>query len=138
MKNLAEALHKAQSSMGAAKKGAKNPFFKSMYADLNSVIEAVKEPLNAQGITILQRQAVTEHGPVVRTTLLHTSGEMIESDTAIIVAKQNDPQALGSAISYARRYGLQSLLCLPAVDDDAETAMARPSKATKSLGSGDF
>jgi len=138
MKQLAEALNKAQKAMGAAKKGAKNPFFKSKYADLNSVIEAVKDPLNDNGITVLQRHAVTEHGPVVRTTLIHVSGELIESDTLIEVAKKSDPQALGSAISYARRYGLQSLLCLPAEDDDGETAMVRTPKSSSPKTRGDF
>lgn len=138
MKDIAAALNKAQASMGAAKKGAKNPFFKSTYADLNSVIEAVKEPLNDNGITILQRHALTEHGPVVRTTLLHVSGQAIESDTPIITAKEKDPQALGSAISYARRYGLQSLLSLPADDDDGESAMARKPTKSAPRTKGDF
>jgi len=120
--NISSALLKAQKSMGAAKKDAKNPFFKSKYADLGAVLEACKDALNENGITILQPHS----GDCVETILLHESGEWVSSETKIVVVKQNDPQALGSAISYARRYGLQSLISLPAEDDDAETAMSRP------------
>lgn len=119
--NIAVALLKAQTVMGAASKGSSNPYFKSKYADFNSVLEACKEALNSNGITILQ----PHDGTMVETILLHTSGEYISSTTNIVVAKQNDPQAYGSAITYARRYGLQSLVSLPAEDDDGEGAMIR-------------
>lgn len=120
---LMPALLKAQSAMGGAKKGASNPFFKSKYADLGAVLEACKDLLNENGITILQPHA----GSNVVTMLVHESGEYIGSETPIVCAKQNDPQALGSAITYARRYGLQSLLSMPAEDDDGESAMDRRS-----------
>lgn len=122
---LAEALNKAQSQMGAAIKDSKNPFFKSKYADLSSVIEACKEPLNRNGITILQPHVTIDGMNYVETLLLHVSGESLSSLTPIICTKANDPQQLGSAISYARRYGLQSLVSLPADDDDGEAAMGR-------------
>lgn len=134
---IASALNKAQKSMGAVKKGADNPFFKSKYADLTSVIEACKEALNENGITILQphRSVVSEPTggetkifDFVDTILIHDSGEQLTSSTRIVVKKENDPQALGSAISYARRYGLQSFICLPAEDDDGEGAMTRSTK----------
>ena len=130
IKDISKALNLAQSSMGAAKKGESNPFFKSKYASLNSVIEAVKGPLNHHGITILQ----THDENAVETILVHVSGQYIGSRTPVVCAKQNDPQALGSAISYARRYGLQSMLSLPAEDDDGEKAMGRkPKKANSSV-----
>lgn len=115
--------------MGSAKKGASNPFFKSKYADLNSVLEAVKEALNSNGITILQPHFSNERGDFVSTVLLHESGEWISSETRLEVAKKNDPQALGSSITYARRYGLQSLVGLPAEDDDGNANYEKP--ATK-------
>lgn len=127
--NIAVALLKAQKVMGGAKKGATNPYFKSKYADLGSVLEACKEPLNENGVVILQPH-VTENSDYVETILLHESGEWISSSTRIVCAKVNDPQALGSAISYARRYGLQSLLSMPAEDSDAEGAMDRSSSKT--------
>ena len=139
---ISAALVKAQAEMGAVKKGAANPFFKSKYADLTSIIQVVMPVLNKHGISITQSQSIVQLGgssmPVVSTNLMHESGEYISSMTPIVVAKQNDPQALGSAISYARRYGLQSLVCLPAEDDDAEKAMIR-NKGSKSVAKkGDF
>lgn len=123
--NIAPALLKAQSKMGNATKDSKNPFFKSKYADLNSVREACTPELNAEGITVLQPMVQKDGKSFVRTLLLHTTGEYIGSDTEVVTAKQNDPQAYGSAVSYARRYGLQALVSLGAEDDDAEGNMNR-------------
>jgi len=132
--NLAPALLKAQMLMGAAKKDAKNPFFKSKYADLGAVMEVAKEPLNSNGLIALQPVV----GGCVMTTLIHESGEWIsDAGVPIICAKQNDPQAQGAAISYARRYGLASFLFIPAEDDDGEGAMNRNQKpAPKEQASG--
>lgn len=121
---LSAALVKAQSEMGNATKESKNPFFKSSYANLNSVREAVLPALNKNGIAVLQ----PINGNVVTTILLHESGEQMSSNTNIVCAKQNDPQAYGSAVSYARRYGLQSMVCIGAEDDDAEKAVVRETK----------
>lgn len=127
---ISPALLAAQKSMGDAVKDAKNPFFKSKYADLNAVREAVMPSLNQNDITVMQLNVAGPEGrQFVRTLLLHSSGEFVGSDTQIICSKQNDPQALGSAISYARRYGLQSMLCIGAVDDDGERAVGRDSVA---------
>ena len=123
--------------MEAAKKGAANPFFKSKFADYNSVLEACKGALNDEGISILQPHSMTRVGDetiaVVETMLLHESGEFISSETKIEVVKAKDPQALGSAISYARRYGLSSLVSLPTSDDDGEGAMSRSTKSSTSF-----
>jgi len=121
------ALLKAQKLMGGATKGAANPYFKSRYADYGSVLEACKDLLNDNGIVILQPHTFHDGKNFVETTLVHESGEHITSETEVVCAKQNDPQALGSAITYARRYGLQSLLAMPAEDDDGEKAMGRTS-----------
>lgn len=126
---ISEALLKAQRTMGGATKGSKNPFFKSSYADLNSLREACIPDLNTNGIAILQPIIQKDGKTFVRTLLLHETGEFIGSDTEVIVAKQNDPQAHGSGISYARRYGLQALVFLAAEDDDGEKAMGRDSKS---------
>jgi hypothetical protein len=128
---ISKALVKAQSKMGGAVKGASNPFFKSKYSDLNSVIEACKEELNNEGITVLQPVSSDEHGDYVETILLHTSGEYISSKMKLVLAKQ-DMQAYGSAISYARRYSLQSIVFIPSSeDDDGEKSMARPPAQAK-------
>lgn len=128
---IAPALLKAQSSMGNAVKDSKNPFFKSSYADLNSVREASHPQLNANDIMVLQPMIQKDSKNYVRTLLVHSSGEYIGSDTEITVAKVNDPQAMGSAITYARRYGLQALVSLGAEDDDGNKAMGFKSPGQK-------
>ena len=128
---IAAALLKAQRKMGNASKDAKNPFFKSSYADLNSVREACIPVLNEEGISVLQPTVVINGKTYVRTLLLHESGEFMSSDTEVVCSKQNDPQAHGSGISYSRRYGLQSFLNIGTADDDGEGAMGRSKPATK-------
>ena len=102
MKQIATALLKAQSEMSNPKKGATNPFFKSKYADLNSIREAVIPILNANGISVLQPIVHVDNKNFVKTILLHESGELMESLTEIIYNKVNDAQAQGSGISYER------------------------------------
>jgi len=128
MKLIAKALIEAQKEMGNAKKDSVNPFFKSKYADLNSVREACIPALNAHGIAVLQPTVHIDGKNFVRTVLLHESGESFESLTEIIYNKQNDAQAQGSGISYARRYGLQSLVNVGAEDDDGNKAVEQPKK----------
>lgn len=126
--DLAVALNKAQSDFMVAKKDAKNPFFKSKYATLNSVYEAVAQALLSNGLTIIQPIC----GDSVETTLIHASGQFITSSCPIVCAKANDPQAMGSAITYARRYSLASLLgVMTDEDDDGEKAMARARPSSK-------
>lgn len=122
---IASALVKAQGAMGNAVKDSKNPFFKSSYADLNAVREACIPALNANGVSVLQPTVHVDGKSFVETVLLHESGEFISSLTEVVCAKQNDPQAHGSGMSYARRYGLQSLVNLGSADDDGEGAMGR-------------
>lgn len=124
MKQISKALVMAQSEMSNPVKDSINPFFKSKYADLNAVREAVIPVLNRHGIVVLQPIVHQDGKNFVQTVLLHESGEQIESLTEIVYSKQNDAQAQGSGISYARRYGLQSFVCVGADDDDAESAKA--------------
>ena len=126
MKAIATALLKAQSEMSNPKKGATNPFFKSKYADLNAIREAVIPTLNENGISVLQPIVHIDGKNFVKTILLHESGEFMESVTEIMYSKQNDAQAQGSGISYARRYALQSFVCVGADDDDGQKAVQRP------------
>jgi hypothetical protein len=127
---VASALLKAQSVMTAALKDAKNPFFKSSYADLNSVLDASRPALNANGISVVQSTSsrVNEQGvrvQVLETILLHESGEYIGSETDIVVKANGNAQDYGSAISYARRYGLQALVALKGEDDDGNGASGK-------------
>ena len=133
MKQIATALLKAQTEMSNPKKGATNPFFKSKYADLNSIREAVIPVLNANGISVLQPIVHTESKNFVKTILLHESGESLESLTEIVYNKINDAQAQGSGISYARRYALQSFVCVGADDDDGQKAVQNKPNATKEV-----
>ena len=128
MKLITTALLKAQKEMGNAKKDSVNPFFKSKYSDLNSVREAVIPLLNENGIVVMQPMVTIDGNEYVKTILLHESGELLESFTKILCKAQNDPQAYGSGVTYARRYGLQSLVCIGAEDDDANQATKEPQK----------
>lgn len=122
MIEISKAILEAQKEMGNAVKGASNPFFKSKYADLNSIREACLPALHKHGISVLQPTVTVDGVHYVKTVLLHESGQMFDSMTPIVFAKQNDAQAQGSGITYARRYGLQSLLCIGADDDDGNSA----------------
>lgn len=130
MKQIAAALVKAQMEMDTATKGSKNPFFKSSYADLNAIREACIPALNKHGIAVLQPIVHIDGKNFVKTLLIHESGEQLEGITEIIYSKQNDAQAQGSGITYARRYGLQSLCNVGAEDDDGNSASA-PVKVEK-------
>lgn len=133
MKQIATALLKAQTEMSNPKKGSTNPFFKSKYADLNSIREAVIPVLNSNGISVLQPIVHTDGKNFVKTILLHESGELMESLTEIVYNKINDAQAQGSGISYARRYALQSFVCVGADDDDGHRAVQNKPNASKEV-----
>jgi hypothetical protein len=110
--------------MGGAVKDSSNPFFKSSYADLTSVIKAIKVPFSDNGLTYTQFPISNEQGVGVVTRLMHISGQWLEEECVLPIVKR-DPQAAGSAITYARRYALQSIAGIPTADDDAESAMLR-------------
>lgn len=131
IKIIAAALVKAQSEMGNAIKDSTNPFFKSKYADLNSVREASLPILNKHGISVIQPTTVIDGVNYVETILLHESGEWISSLTQIIAAKINDAQSHGSGLSYARRYALSSICNIGAEDDDGNAAVIPAKKEVK-------
>jgi hypothetical protein len=123
---LAAALAKAQGSLKIAAKDANNPFFKSKYADLASVWEACRVALSTNGLSVAQipEGADVEH-MIMITTLMHSSGEFISGSYPIKPVK-SDPQGIGAAITYARRYSLAAMVGVVSdEDDDAETAVGR-------------
>ena len=124
LEKLSLALCSAQGAMGGAVKGSANPFFKSSYADLTSVIKAIKQPCFDNGLSYVQLPHRDGNSIGVVTRLMHTSGQWLEHEFTLPMVK-GDPQAAGSAITYARRYALQALFGIPAVDDDAEAAVLR-------------
>ena len=136
IKNLAASLCKAQAEMGGAVKDSKNPFFKSDYADLTSVIKAIKEPFANHGLSYTQFPTNDDGRIGVSTLLMHESGEYLEHSYTLPTTKA-DPQAAGSAITYARRYALQSIAGIPTADDDAESAMIRNNQSKSAVLSGD-
>jgi hypothetical protein len=121
---LAAALSLAQAAMTSASKDATNPFFKSKYADLGSVIFALKDAFAKNGLSFTQAPRMVGSSVGVTTRIMHKSGEYIQGDLSLPLHK-SDPQAAGAAITYARRYALQSMAGLPAEDSDAEGAMTR-------------
>ena len=131
IKEIATALNLAQAEMSGAKKKAANPFFKSKYADLNSVVDAVRIPFAENGLSYSQFPLFADGKVGVETILMHTSGEWMSSELILPMTKQ-DPQAAGSAITYARRYALQSIAGIPAEDDDGNKASKPAAKADHS------
>jgi hypothetical protein len=130
---LALALSKAQGLIEGAKKDRLNPHFRSSYADLASVWDACREPLSKNEIAVVQTTRPSDAGVIVVTTLMHSSGEWIRGELFLPVTK-NDAQGYGSALTYARRYGLAAIVGVAPEDGDAEGAV-RGGKAPEAPGS---
>lgn len=127
--SIAAALLKAQQEITFAAKDSKNPAFKSTYANLESVIEAIKGPLNTHGIVFMQTFSPSLPGFLALSTrLLHTSGEWIEDEMTVPLQK-NDAQGYGSAATYSRRYALAAITGLYQADDDGQEAAKPQPKA---------
>lgn len=124
---LVAALAKAQAEIGGAHKDSTNPHFKTKYADLESVWDACRIPLSNNGLAIMQTIGKDEHGMFLETILAHASGQSISSICPLIFGK-NDMQGLGSAITYARRYGISALVGVCPTDDDGNAAVASTGK----------
>jgi hypothetical protein len=144
---LASALLKAQQAIRFAAKDSKNPHFKNSYADLESVIDAIKAPLNDNGIVFLQLPSPSDDGKLHLTTrLMHESGQWME-DTAVAPLPKQDPQGFGSTLTYLRRYSLSAVTGLYQADDDGnagsgvgERPAAKPSAkpASKPVNDGEL
>jgi len=123
---LALALVKAKQGFKPAVKNSTNPHFKSRYLDLEGAIEASEPSLLANGLVAIQgvQGSISEQSVTVNTRLLHTSGQWIEDSLTLPAVNRSnfDPQAVGSAISYARRYSLMAMLGFAAADDDGNAA----------------
>lgn len=113
---------KAQSEMGSALKRANNPFLKSSYADLNSIIEVVYPAFHQNGFAVTQDVGRDEFGDFVCTSLLHQNGQAFQS-RVYLSYKSGDMQSYGGAITYARRYGLLTVCGVAVEDDDGNRAV---------------
>lgn len=123
-------LFEAKKEFGKLLRNKNNPFFKSKYADLNALLETVEEPLANHGLMILQ--PVKDHKVYTLIVEVDTGDTVIESDFEL--PKIDDPQKIGSAITYYRRYTLQALLGLNADDDDGNKAAGNQTKPKSKNG----
>ena len=122
---LAKALSQAQKEMGAAKKTADNPYFKSSYADLSEVFNAIREPLTKNGLSIVQAIDPDPEYARVETILFHESGQWISSMICLKPVK-GDPQGMGSAITYGRRYSLSAIVGIASEEEDDGNEASKP------------
>ena len=121
---IAAALSKAQGQMRGATKDSANPFFKSKYADLASVWESCRKPLSDNGLAVIQSPSVDGVRVLVETLIVHSSGQWLRGAVSVS-AKEDSPQAIGSCVTYLRRYALQSFVGVAPEDDDGEAAQGR-------------
>lgn len=122
IKNIATALVGFHKEVGKIAKDSKNPFFKSSYASLSAILDGINDPLNSNGLSIVQFPE-GENG--LTTRLMHSSGEWMES-TYLMKPSKDTPQDRGSAITYQRRYAIGAILSLNIdADDDGNAASAR-------------
>ena len=116
--NLAKALTGFNAEVSKISKDANNPFFENKYSTLDTIVEEIRPILQKHGLNILQMPSGDGEKVALTTMLLHDSGEYIESEQLLMKPVKNDPQAVGSCITYARRYSLASFLSLNTGEDD--------------------
>ena len=121
IKEIASALCKFQGSVEKIRKTENNPFFKSKYADLSTILDAIREPMTENGLSFVQCPTGEDE---LTTILMHLSGEWIKSNYTMKPVK-NDPQGRGSAITYQRRYALSAILGLNIDEDDDGNAASK-------------
>lgn len=121
IKEIATALAKAQAKIQHASKDSTNPHFNSKYADLASVLDACREPLSENSLSVIQSPQRIEGAWILVTRLMHTSGEWLEGYCPILSTK-TDAQGFGSGLTYARRYGLSAMVGVAQDDDDGNAA----------------
>ncbi len=132
IKQIASALSKASSSIKPALKSAENPFFKSSYADLKEIDHACRLALTENELAISQVTIPIDGIPFLVTILMHSSGEWIKSYYPITYDKST-PQAIGSGVTYARRYSLAAICNVVTEDDDGEAATKREKEIPKKI-----
>ena len=131
---LTQALLAAQAEFSAVPKGSDNPFFKSKYAALPDVVKHAGPVLSKHGLGVAQFVDNVNGEDALTTYLIHTSGEYISHSMLLHLVK-DDPQAQGSAITYARRYSYMACLGLVADEDDDGNAASKPNAPRTYAGS---
>ena len=123
MENIYKAFVKFQSEFKGMKPDSSNPFFKSTYISLDGILETVRPILAKNGLAVIQEATGDGDYIFVKTKLIHESGEMIETEVLKMKPQKNDPQSMGSCITYSKRYQLAALLGIcECIDDDANIA----------------
>tara|TARA_R110000744_G_scaffold285038_1_gene396493 strand:- start:205 stop:768 length:564 start_codon:yes stop_codon:yes gene_type:complete len=125
---LAAAMVAAQVEIKHAHNDSTNPHYKSTFASLPAVIDATIPLLNKYGLAVLQLPGLDDGCATVETILSHESGEWLSGVSKSPISK-NDPQGVGSALTYLRRYSLAALCCIGQDDDDGNTASQKPPRA---------
>lgn len=128
--SLTEKLLRIQQKIGPLTKDSDNPFFKSKYADLNQVLALAKSALNDEGLFVSQGPGLNEHGKYIETSIIDSENGQSISCRVPFSGSEKNMQEIGAAITYARRFGLKSLLAMEDIDDDGETAVGRGSTKT--------
>lgn len=131
---LAAALSKAQAQIEGAIKDSTNPHFKSKYADLSSVVDAIREPLAKNGLAYVQTIHQADNAASVATMILHSSGEWLDCGAIAVPVSKGDAQGYGSALTYARRYSLSAAFGVAPEDDDGNAAAKAAPKAIPKAG----
>jgi hypothetical protein len=134
IKELSAALVKAQTALEGVTKDKNNPFFKSKYADLSSVVGALKEPLTKNGLAYTQVMHDADSAAKVETIILHSSGEWLSCGVISVPVSKHDAQGYGSALTYARRYSLSAAFGVAPEDDDGNAAAkSAPNKVVDAI-----
>lgn len=123
--NLAKALAAAQGLIGGAIKDKTNPAFRSKYADLGAVVEAIREPLSRNGLSYVQIIHDAEGCAAIETLIMHASGEFLSCGVLSVPVSKRDAQGYGSALTYCRRYSLSAAFGVAPEDDDGNAASAQ-------------
>lgn len=128
---LAAALSKAQGEMKPAEFDRTNPHFKSKYATLTSIMASIRDPLAKHGLSVIQRLEGDRDTMKVVTCIAHASGQWLEDDGIPLLLDKNNMQGLGSAFTYAKRYGVSALLAIVSDDDDDGNQATNPEPEVK-------
>ena len=137
MENICKAFVKFQSEFKGMKPDSSNPFFKSTYISLDGILETARPILAKNGLAVIQEATGDGDYIFVKTKLIHESGEMIETEVLKMKPQKNDPQSMGSCITYSKRYQLAALLGIcECIDDDANIATYGNSSPDQSKSTG--
>ena len=137
MENICKAFVKFQSEFKGMKPDSSNPFFKSTYISLDGILETASPILAKNGLAVIQEATGDGEYIFVKTKLIHESGEMIETEVLKMKPQKNDPQSMGSCITYSKRYQLAALLGIcECIDDDANIATYGNSSPEQSKSTG--